>query len=229
MGQTGTVKRTFLERVRDRLLGRTGGIPGGNDRNLEFWEQAALKDPYAAICTGWDPEKFDNAKESVVFSFDMGLTREMTVLDLGCGLGRVAKFLAPQVGKYVGADFSENMIRLARIRNAALPNVEFHVTDGRTLQSLADGTFDFVFCELAFQHMEKDVSESYVSEVHRVLKTDGVFLAQVPRFEFYKDVFAFTRDETENLFARFSQTTFLKNPNWKDDVPDAYYYIKATR
>ena len=40
MSQTGTVKRTFFARVRDRLFGRIEAIPGGNERNRAFWEHA---------------------------------------------------------------------------------------------------------------------------------------------------------------------------------------------
>jgi SAM-dependent methyltransferase len=229
MGQTGIAKRTFLDRIRDRILGRSRRPAAPTDRSRDFWEEAAEIDPYDAICDGWSRKKFDTTRESIVFSFEETLNRDMNVLDVACGIGRVGRFLAPLVGKYVGIDFSDNMIRLARSRFKKTPNVEFHVNDGRTLQPLPDDTFHLAFCECAFQHMEKDNTRSYIKEVHRVLRKDGVFLAQIPRFDFYQDVYAFSLAETEGLFAGFSNWVSRPILISGDEVPNANYYIRATK
>jgi ArsR family transcriptional regulator len=47
-----------------------------------------------------------------------------TVADLGCGTGALAAALAPAVARVVGVDQSADMLRAARRRTAALPNVE---------------------------------------------------------------------------------------------------------
>jgi ArsR family transcriptional regulator len=49
-----------------------------------------------------------------------------TVADLGCGTGALAAELAPRVRKVVAVDGSAAMLRAARRRTAAFPNVELH-------------------------------------------------------------------------------------------------------
>ena len=192
------------------------------DRTREFWEKAALTNPYSAICDGWDEEKFNNTKHSIIFSTDIELTKDTVILDLACGLGRVAKFIAPNVKKYVGVDFSKNMIKKATERYADYQNIEFHHNDGRTLKEFSNSTFDIVFCELGFQHMEKDVASSYINEVHRVLKNNGIFLAQIPKFDYYHDVYAFTKKETDSLFSNVLHKEYVQESS-------AYFIVKATK
>ena len=100
----------------------------------------------------------------------------MAVLDLCCGMGRTCRHVAPLVKEYHGVDFAEGMIAKAREYNAGVPNASFHVNDGRSLGGFADGTFDLVYCELAYQHMPKGTQAAYTSEVHRVLRNGRAVL-----------------------------------------------------
>jgi ArsR family transcriptional regulator len=49
-----------------------------------------------------------------------------TVADLGCGTGALTAELAPRVRRAIGVDRSAAMLRAARRRTEALPNVELH-------------------------------------------------------------------------------------------------------
>lgn len=42
------------------------------------------------------------------------INRDTRILDLGCGVGRMAVFVLPQCGFYCGVDFSEKMVEKAR-------------------------------------------------------------------------------------------------------------------
>jgi len=69
-----------------------------------------------------------------------------TVLDIGCGDGKVTAELARRVpsGRVVGVDSSPDMVRLAtETWGASSPNVEFHVADAGALALPA--IFDLVF------------------------------------------------------------------------------------
>ena len=66
------------------------------------------------------------------------------VLDLGCGIGRVEKFLVPHCKEIHGVDVSEKMLKLAR-KNVTYENVYFHKNNGRDLSIFPDKKFDFVF------------------------------------------------------------------------------------
>ncbi len=190
-----------------------------------YWEKAAsgkMEKTMKRICDGFDRETFEGKRESIIFSNDFSLSPSAKVLELACGVGRTCRWVAPYVEQYVGVDFIPEMIEKAKSYNAKYTNAQFIVNDGKTLKEFSDETFDTVYCELAFQHMTKDVQESYVREVYRVLKKDGTFLAQLPRIEFYNDpVFALSREEADKLLRDF-HVTFT-------EIIDPYYVVKAIK
>lgn len=119
-----------------------------------------------------------------------GLKKSDSVLDVGCGLGRMsyslAYFLSPQV-RYEGFDANGTFIDVAKSTfNPHFPAFTFKHIDvynglynpKGTVQSdfsfpYEDGSFDFVFLTSVFTHMlAKDVKH-YLSEIQRVLKPNG--------------------------------------------------------
>jgi ubiquinone/menaquinone biosynthesis C-methylase UbiE len=188
-----------------------------------YWERVARENPYAAICTGWDEAKFDSESDNPVVGSEL-LSKEKVVLDVACGIGRLAKFVAPKVKEYVGVDFSSGMIEKARERYKGYPNVDFIRNDGTSLRVLADNHFDLALCFLAFQHMGKSITKSYVDEVHRVLKRGGIFVTDIPRLEHYKDdEYAFSKQECEALFNLYSGFKYRPETSY------AYYFVQATK
>jgi len=101
------------------------------------------------------------------------------VLDLGCGIGRVEKFLAPHCKEIYGVDVSGKMIKLAK-RNVIYENVQFHKNNGRDLSVFPDKRFDFVFSVAVLQHIEKEDALFYLMEIYRVLKENGKVYLQFP-------------------------------------------------
>lgn len=55
----------------------------------------------------------------------LGLTGAESVLDVGCGTGRWADVIAPLCGRYLGTDFSPELVDIASARFASNPKVEF--------------------------------------------------------------------------------------------------------
>ena len=90
----------------------------------KYWEQVAKEDPYAAICTGWNAAKFDSEHDIPIIGSEL-LSKEKAVLDIACGIGRLAKFIAPKVKQYVGVDFSSEMIEKAKERYKDCSNISF--------------------------------------------------------------------------------------------------------
>jgi len=196
------------------------------DRTKAYWEDAAkqknVEDVMERICDKFDKNTFESKKESIIFHMNIPISSTDTILEVGCGMGRTCKWIAPNVKKYVGVDFIPEMIEKAKSYNEKLDNSEFFVNDGKTLSIFDNQIYDKVYSELAFQHMTKPIQESYVKEIYRVLKKDGIFYVQLPRMEFYNDSsFALTKEEVDNLFKDFSIT-------YEDDVP-SYYYLKAQK
>jgi len=196
-----------------------------SERTLEYWECAAKLNPHEIICDGKSAFEFETRKKSIVFWPEIKLTCDMTVLDLGCGIGRVAKWIAPKIHKYVGVDFSPTMIKKAQKRCRRLTNVQFIVNDGWTLKAIPSNTVDLAFCELVFQHMSKKNTLSYIREVYRVLRSNGVFICEIARFDHYKNAsYAFTKKEVDEAFQNWGFLTFLRF-----NFDYAYYGVRAVK
>ena len=56
---------------------------------------------------------------------NVGIQPSDVVLEIGCGVGRVGKHLAPRCRRWIGADVSPNMLNFAAERLRDFPNVEF--------------------------------------------------------------------------------------------------------
>jgi SAM-dependent methyltransferase len=134
----------------------------------------------------------------------------MRIVEIGCGAGRMSKALANVFGEVHAVDISAEMIGIAKARLADVPNVFFHHNNGVDLRDLPSQQFDFALSFIVFQHIpSKQVIESYVAEVRRVLKPGRLFKFQVQggNFENAERLgtwlgAAYTRGEMEELATR---------------------------
>lgn len=102
------------------------------------------------------------------------------VLEIGCGTGRMTRWLAAHFGEVTALDVSGEMLQRAAASLGSFSNVDFVQGTGVDLAACGDGAFDLVFSYIVFQHVPSaDVIESYVSESARVLKPEGCFKFQV--------------------------------------------------
>lgn len=136
-----------------------------------------------------------------------------SVLEIGCGNGRMTQFIAQNFKKVYAADISPHMIDLARERLKNLNNIEFFVVDGNQLP-IKNNTADLIFSYIVFQHFpSKIMIEENLKEVKRVLSNGGVakiqFRGKVSSggifrmFKWYYGVF-FSEDELSNILIKNS-------------------------
>lgn len=150
------------------------------------WNERARENAryYIATSVPDDLEAFiESGKRDVGHVFDKIehlLHENQTVLDIGCGVGRMDEHVAPRVAHLTGIDVSGEMVKRATERLAHLDNVKFVECSGRTLAPLEDASFGLVFSHIVFQHTPRDVTRGYFDEVVRVLKPGGHFLFQMP-------------------------------------------------
>lgn len=117
----------------------------------------------------------------------LGNYAERTMLEIGCGLGRLTQFLSMHFKEVIGVDISEEMLTQARLRMGKHPNVKLLVGNGQQLD-VSDMSVDFVFSFIVFQHMP-DVAtvRSNLIEAARVLKPGGVAKIQLRGVEVSKE------------------------------------------
>jgi len=103
------------------------------------------------------------------------LTGHESVLEIGCGTGRLLEPLARHFGRVFGVDVSGEMVRRGRERLAHLRQVHFLEVDGQGKLPFPDESFDFCFSYITFHHVPiKSVVRCYINESHRVLKPAGL-------------------------------------------------------
>ncbi|GAG70139.1 unnamed protein product [marine sediment metagenome] len=176
------------------------------------WELGdSSKSVYSKICQGQTEEELNANDSSIIWHLNPKDTD--ICLNIGCGIGRIEKFLHQKVKEIHSVDVSQAMIDIAKERSKDFSNVHYYVNDGQSLQIFGDNFFDIAFAELVFQHIPPEVVKSYVSEVHRVLKPGGRFICQIPTKKKYrhmpKELCAWmTREEVDRLFSAFSKVDY---------------------
>ncbi len=107
-------------------------------------------------------------------AMQMGLTHEMKVLDVGCGVGGPSRFLAAQYGCHVtGIDLTEEFCKTARDlaeRVRLGDHLTYRQADALDLP-YKDGEFDAVWT----QHVQMNIEDKqrFYAELFRVLKQGG--------------------------------------------------------
>ena len=97
-----------------------------------------------------------------------------TILEIGPGHGRWTRYLLRHCDRMIGVDLSAEHVDVCRKRFADAPGASFHENDGLSLDAAPDGEVDFAFSFDSLVHAERDVLESYVHQLARKLRPDGV-------------------------------------------------------
>jgi len=143
-----------------------------------------------------------------------------TILDFGCGCGRMIRFLSrqPEYWSAHGCDVkpgnadwcSANLPGAKFTRNAVLPPLPYR-----------DGTFDLVFSLSIFTHLAEKNANLWLEEIHRVLAPQGVFLATTSGLRvlettrdsaLHQEMFKVNRQRTEELIAELPDRKFIFLP-----------------
>ena len=122
------------------------------------------------------------------------LAKEAVVLEIGCGVARIGREIAPYLKEWHGGDISSAMLEFARERTKHLSNVFFHELSGTGLGFAANESFDFIYCTIVFMHLDKEDMYEYIREAFRVLRPGG---------RAYFDTWNLLND---NMFRHFLQT-----------------------
>jgi ubiquinone/menaquinone biosynthesis C-methylase UbiE len=154
------------------------------------------------ILNNRNPEEFEAAGRRDAARIGQLIEPTDTVLDLGCGIGRVARYVAPLCREIWAVDASATMLDYARKRLADLPNVRFVQGAGASLPDVPSESIDVAYSMLTLQHVEREHAFLLLRELRRILKPDGRAFLTFPNLlsDTYLQAFLYyaEHDETDN-------------------------------
>jgi ubiquinone/menaquinone biosynthesis C-methylase UbiE len=160
------------------------------------WEEWSRRDPYYSVLTNPEYRLSAITTESRQLFFESGqaavsdIMREIrrhiapdfvprTILDFGCGIGRLLIPFASIAERVVGVDVSSTMLMQAQ-KNCSeynLTNIQFALSDDE-LSSVSD-TFELVCSNLVFQHIPTERGKLIFRRLLKRIAPGGVGAIQV--------------------------------------------------
>ena len=95
---------------------------------------------------------------------------QLSILDVGCGVGSTDEFLVPQVGRLYGVDIATEAVERAA---AANPTVAYDTYDGERLP-YDNKSMDVVFCICVLHHVDVPNRQRFATELRRVVRPEGL-------------------------------------------------------
>lgn len=128
-----------------------------------------LAQTYDDIADDWNNEHKESTWwMSGIDAFLAMLPKGSSVLDVGCGPGFKAKYIADRGLEVTGIDISSRQIELAR---ETAPEVQFAVHDVRAITDL--GTFDGIMLFASLLHIAKNEVDAVLAAVRDSLTNNG--------------------------------------------------------
>lgn len=154
-----------------------------------FWDARASEDPFYFVDNQLrygdpDLERFwaggREALDKMMELLDARIASTDTIVEIGCGVGRITRPLADRGEQVVAVDVSEQMLEAAKQLNPGLDNVEWVLGDGESLAPIGTSSADVCHSFVVFQHVpDPRVTLGYVREMGRVLRPGGTAFFQV--------------------------------------------------
>jgi SAM-dependent methyltransferase len=153
------------------------------------WDARARKNAFHYIASWrkeWDLESFIASGEEdferlvvpVLARCGLPATGK-SMLELGCGAGRMTASFAKRFERVCALDLSHEMLSRARRMHTEQKNILWLLSNGVDLSCVPSDSMDFVFSYLVLQHLPKEaLSLQYIREMLRVIRPGGVFLFQ---------------------------------------------------
>jgi len=159
------------------------------------WEKV-----YESKATPWDVEQ---AEDVLVKLINSNFIKPCRVLEIGCGAGNDAIFMAKKGFDVTAIDISKRAIEEAKNRaEKAGFHCKFLAEDITELKSVS-GEFDFVYDRACFHFIPKEKREKYIQAVKKLLVKNGYFALIVSsEKDAVKGPYQFSKDDIKQLFGK---------------------------
>jgi predicted TPR repeat methyltransferase len=176
-GAFATIRAVMAEAQHDRATGSVDDAIANWSAVFDRLAGVQAEAGIALYALG-SPELLEHATAEIVEALrGWGLLHpDSDILEIGCGIGRFVRALAPDVAQVTGLDVSREMIARARERCAGLPNVRLEVSSGRDFPGTSDRSVDLVLAADVFPYLVQaggELAARHIREAARVLRPDG--------------------------------------------------------
>ena len=155
------------------------------------------------------------------------IKKDTTIVEYGCGVGRITKHIANFAKRTIGLDISKSYIEKAKRFCSDIDNLDFFTIDNFTEPECAD----FIYSVMVFQHNSETNRKNIIDHIIRLLRPGGTVLISFPKAEskFYtetKFVHKFTLKEVEYFGSFFSDYKIIEQNlvNYKNNPHPADYH-----
>ena len=136
-----------------------------------------IKNYYDDLAPNYDTNRFENSygkyiniQERKFLTSILPLDKNKKILDLGCGTGRFLEF-----ANY-GVDISPKMIEIAKTKFPKKVIIEGSVSS----IPFPENHFDVIYSLHVIMHLNKEITQSFLDETHKKLKSNGKLIFDFP-------------------------------------------------
>jgi SAM-dependent methyltransferase len=159
------------------------------DRMRCDWDERARRNAFRYIASwrkGWDEASFFDSGEVDYQNLVVPILQRLaldpsdkTVVEIGCGVGRMTRSFASRFRFVSAVDVSREMQARAKTLLSSFSNINWILSDGQSLSGLPSNSLDFAFSYLVLQHFpSRELVAGTIQEMLRALKPGGVYLFQ---------------------------------------------------
>jgi ubiquinone/menaquinone biosynthesis C-methylase UbiE len=153
-----------------------------------------------------------------------GLKPESTLLDFGCGTGRLAVHAVPRLvgGHYIGVEILDPILEKARKHlEAAVPNPPCQLTWKKQTTDVfpfEDESIDMICAFSVFTHLEHEDAYRYLKDARRIVRPGGRFVYSCLPMKHQVVYDIFKQSASDDFQARWSK---VRNVTTSEDLMDA--------
>lgn len=145
-----------------------------------LWDPSTELEAIRQIYNTESRETFDEGGQLDFQRLSRWFGEASTVLDLGCGIGRVARYVAPRCAKFWAVDVSPQMLKMTANRLGSSPNVNYTLCEDVSFRAVPSHSVDLAYSLLVLQHLEREDAFLLLEELRRVIRPDGTVVLTYP-------------------------------------------------
>lgn len=163
-------------------------------REKNAWQKLGEQDPLWAVLSypgkdggQWDENEFFETGKKDVETYHRLLKEHASIperissmLDFGCGVGRLSRAWSDHCVRVTGVDVSPSMVERARTYLSGIDNVEIKLNQEPNLGQFGDDSFQCVTSHICLQHIPPANASAYIAEFGRIVEEGGAVAFQMP-------------------------------------------------